>query len=217
MAVTSFKTWTIQLGVATVAEDLRVILGAGSQGTTGALRRLIHTDTPNFPTLTYFSNPDVTWNLDNDVLPAPIINPVLTLGDTRVVRFERNIGDVIITEQWRGGRGRSPMVTAFFRLLYEYLRNPPATVGTFLQWEPRDRNSFTYNIEILSLKVSSGGVPDQIFRVEDIREIGGLLDPGVPAVGTDGKLPAGLDDINPIPTGLIDQQVELRFRIVSKV
>ena len=217
MAVTAYRTYTIQQGVEAAIEDTRILLGSGSEGTTNARRVLEHPDSANFPPITYEDNPDITWNLDNIVLPAPIASAHLTLGSTRVVRFERQTEDVIITEQWSGGRERSPMVTAFFRLLYEYLVNPPEDTDTYITWQPRDRNDLEYNVEFLELRVSSGGLPDQIFRVADLRERGGELDPNAPTVGTDGKHPGGLDSVWPTPTGLIDQAVTLRFRIVEEV
>ncbi|MGD8531604.1 MAG: hypothetical protein PVG97_11535 [Syntrophobacterales bacterium] len=217
MAITNFKSFTIQQGVEAAVEDTRILLGSGSAGTTNARRVLTHPDDANFPPITYEDNPDITWNLDNIVLPHPVTGTHFTLGTTTTIRFERGVDDVIISEQWSGGRDRSPMVTAFFRLLYEYLVNPPDTIGEYITWQPRDRNELEYNVEFLELRVSAGGLPDQIFRVADLRERGGQLDPNAPAVGVDGKHPGGLDSVWPTPTGLIDQTVTLRFKVVGEV
>jgi len=207
----------IQQGEPVVASSTVTFLGAGSAGTAGASRRLVFPSsvTPLLAPLVYSVGPDgvclnpsSTFNLDNEVLPHPITSTVQTLGTTKAIRFESNLDDVIVTEIWEAGRGGSSMPTSFFRLLYEYLINAAlvdAVDGPFIQWEPRDRTDKVYNVEILSLAVGSGRGEEQ-FNVRDVRE-----SPGV-ALTYDGAL----STLSPVPTGLIDEDVTLRMKIISE-
>jgi hypothetical protein len=206
----SFRSYPISLGTSTTAESSTTILGSGSAGTRGALRCLIHPDVTNFPNLLYYRNPDDDFNIDNDVLFAPVNQVSLTEGTTQVTRSTRGIDDVLVTEVWQSGRGTASMPTSFFRLLYEYFVNPPpfsATTQTFIQWKPRDRNTNTYNVELVDLRVGRGSDASQRFHVKDVYESGA----GV------GTLETALDAIDPgVDTGLLADTVTLVMRIVSK-
>ncbi len=205
----------IQGAIPVVAEDEVTFLGIGSAGDPGACRRLVFpaSVTTLLPPIVYSiagicKNPDRTLNLDNAVLPHPITQAVLTLGSTRVTRFETQTEDVIVTEIWEGSQAEFSMTTALFREFYEYLINAkliPSTGPDFIQWEPRDRNDKVYNVEILTLTVGGGGGDRERFDVVDFRDVGG------------DEIQNALDPISPVPTGMVDREVELRMRIISEV
>ena len=206
--LTESKFIEIQAGAATVATTTITFLGIGSDGTYGAKRILTHPTTSLAP-ITYFSNPDRTLGMDNDALFHPITNAVLTLGTTRVVRFETGVDDVIATEIWEGEDGRASMPTFFLRQLYEYLINPPAfseLTPVYIQWEPRERNARVFNVEFLSLSV--GGSGESQFDLVDLRDLGGKFKGGTALNALDG--------LNATETGLVDREVRLRMRIVSE-
>lgn len=208
----------IQDAIAVVAEDEVTFLGIGSEGDAGACRRLVFpaSVTPLLPPIVYSivgicKNPDRTLNLDNAVLPHPITEAVRTLGSTRVVRFEEQDEDVIVTEIWEGSQRLLSMTTALFRQFYEYLINAkliPSIGPDFIRWEPRDRTDRIYNVELLSLSVG-GGSDEKRFDVVDLKDAGGL------AGG--GTIENALDGLNPVLTGVVDREVELRMRIISEV
>lgn len=204
----------IQQGAAAVAEDEVEFLGIGSEGDVGACRRLVFPAnvSPLLPPIVYSiaglcHNPNRTFNLDNAVLPHPLTQAVRTIGSTRVVRFEEQTEDVIVTEVWTGSDSLAAMTTALFRQFYEYLINarliPSTGVLGFIEWEPRDRNDRTYTVELLSLSV--GGEGEARFDVKDLREAGG------------DEIQTTLDTVNPVPTGLVDREVRLRMRILAEV
>ena len=205
----------IQQGVPVVAEDEVEFFGVGSAGETTACRRLTFPAnvSPLLAPIVYSidgkcCNPPRTFNLDNAVLPAPLTSAVRTLGSTRVIRFEEQAEDVIVTEVWPGSDTEAAMTTALWRQFYEYLINakliPPTGVLGFIQWEPRDRTDRVYNVELLSVSVG-GGQGEQQFDVKDLRQPGG------------NEISNSLDSVNPVPTGLIDREVRLRMRIISEV
>lgn len=208
---TSTKIYRISQGTPPEAEVGIRFLGTGSQGTRRALRRLVFPDGDLAP-LVYFSNPDRTLGLDNIVLPHPIAKATLALEGTKVTRFERATGDVIITEIWTAESGKLSMPTFFFRLLYEYLDNEPTfdpVTPVYVQWEPRDRNSLTYNVELLSFLAGTGG-EGEFFDVIDFRPSGGIYD-----TERQADVMGVLDDLTTEETGVLDVEVRLRFRIVG--
>lgn len=208
----------IQQGAAAVDEEELVFLGIGSAGDPDACRilRFPANVSPLLAPITYTvgslglcCNPSRTLNLDNVVLPHPLTEAVRTLGTTRVIRFEEQDEDVIVTEIWEGSENEAAMTTAFFRSFYEYLINadliPASGTLGFIQWEPRDRSDRVYNVELLSLEVGGGG--DQMrFDVVDLRDQGG------------DNIANALDSLTPpgTPTGVVDREVRLRMRIISE-
>jgi len=206
----------IQQGDPVVVAETVTFLGAGSAGDPGACRRLVFPSsiTPLLAPIVYSVgvngnclNPTSTFNLDNAVLPHPITGTVQTLGTTKAIRFESTLEDVVVTEEWEPEAGAS-MPTSLFRLFYEYLINGSlvdSVDGPFIQWEPRDRTDKIYNVEILSLSVGGGSGEEQ-FNVRDIRE----------AAGATLTLDGALSTLSPTPTGLIDEVVRLRMKIVSE-
>lgn len=203
----------IQQGAPTVVSSTLTFLGTGSAGDPTACRRLVFPASVSalLAPITYSVgpngqcfNPTRTLNLDNAVLPHPRTAAVETLSTTKVVRFERGIDDVIVTETWQGG-----MPTSFFRLLYEYLINAgliPNVGPDFIQWEPKDRSTKVYNVALLSLSVG-GGDGETRFDVADIRADLGVV----------GQFDNALTTLNTTPTGLIDVEVELRMKIIGEV
>lgn len=151
----------IQQGDPVVVEDPITFIGMGSEGDPNACRRLVFPDTitPLIAPLVYeitadgiCMNPDRTLNFDKEPLFHPITSSVRTLGSTRDVRFEEDTDDVVVTEIWLGNDTLLPMPTSLFRLFYEYLINaPPFTTGQtdFIIWEPRDRTTRSWNVNIL--------------------------------------------------------------------
>lgn len=204
----------IQAGVPVVAEDEVTFFPIGSAGDPGACRRLVFpaTVSPLLVPIIYAiagscKNPDRTFNLDNAVLPHPITTAQRTLGSTRVIRFEEQIEDVIVTEVWAGSQTLMSMITALFRQFYEYLINAdliPSEGPDFIHWEPRDRTDKIYNVELLSLSVG-GGEGERRFDVVDFREPGG------------DEIETALAGLSPVPSGGVDREVTLRMRIISEV
>lgn len=206
----------IQQGDPLIVEQAVTFIGIGSAGDRGACRRLVFPQitTPAIPPLVYSAfglcaNPDRTYNLDNDVLQHPITSVDLTLGSTRVTRFETGIDDVIVTEVWEGSQNRMAATTALFRQFYDYLMNA-ALLGPddFITWEPRDRNSNVYQVELLSLTVGSG-TGERRFDVQDFLEPGGIFQ--------GGTIENAMDAANTLQTGFVDREMELRMRVVAKV
>jgi hypothetical protein len=200
----------IGLGVPSVTTTSGLVLyESGQAGVQGAKRTLTHPDGDNFAPITYYKNPTRVFNLDNEVLPAPISSSILTLGSRQTIRHETAVDDVLIREVWEGTEGRTAsMPTYFWRLLYEYLRNPPPfspTAQTFIEWAPRDRSAKVYNVELYQLRVGGGGGADFVFDVDDFRQ----------AVGPEIRGPLESFDVS--PTGLITRTVEMRLRVVSEV
>jgi hypothetical protein len=203
--VTSALTFPVLIGSPVTATAGVVIVDSESAGVLGALRILTHPDTSNFPPLTYWGNPLRTTNLDNDVLYVPDVSTVETLGTTQVLRYERAIDDVIVSESWPGSDNQLSMPSSFFRNLYELLINQP-DVGEYITWQPRDRNLNTYNVAILDLTV--GGKTAEL-DVIDFKPAGGL------AAG--GSIPLPGETTEPVVTGYVDREVVLKMKIISKV
>jgi hypothetical protein len=204
----------INAGPPVVAEEEVFFLGIASAGDPTACRRLVFpaSVTPLLPPIVYSvagtcQNPDRTINLDNAVLPHPIIGAVRTIGSTRVIRFEEQEEDVIVAEIWNGSDRDLAMTTALFRQFYEYLINAkliPAVGPDFIQWEPRDRTDRIYEVEILSLEVGGGGEEER-FDVVDLKDPGGA------------EIQTATQPLNLTTTGLVDREVVLRMRIIAEV
>lgn len=191
-------------GTPAITQDEITYLGLGSDGDPGGLHILTHPDSALAP-IVYFKNPDRVVNMDNDFLASPFIGTHVTIGSTQVVRQERDVDDVIVTERWLGSDNRLSMPTAFLRSLIEYWINPPALSGgnpTYITWQPRSRNALTYQVELLSLRA---GGSDGEFDAGDLRPGGG------------SEIQGPQDGLYNIPTGFVDREVELRMKLVAKV
>lgn len=205
MAIVAFKNYTIGAGTPAIATSTLTFLGTGTAGTPGAMRILTHPDGANFAPIIYFSNPDESVNIDNDVLTHPIVTTVQTLSSRVTTRFEQGIDDILVGELWFGGGRRASMPTSFLRKLLEYMFNAP-TAGTFVTWQPRDLNDFTYNVTLVSLLV--GGRLGEL-EVVDVIDLGGKYD--------GGSIENALDSIDTVRTGLVPKQIKLTMKIESQV
>lgn len=200
------RAYTISLGTPTTVDSTVTILEAGDQGDPNALRILAHPDSESFPPIVYPRLPDDDFNIDNDVLVAPLTELLLTEGTTHLSRHVKNLDDGVVTEIWNGGRGQASVPTSFFRLLYEYWKNPPAfspTNQTYITWQPRDRNDREFNVEIISVLLGRGRV-NQEFHTRRVLESGGA------------ELPTAQDGVENGSSWLVDT-VTLSMRIVSEV
>ncbi len=205
---TSERTIFIGLGIPVTATVEPILFESGQSGTLGSKRILTHPLGATFSKITYYKNPTRTFNLDNEVLLAPTSNTIKTIGSRQLIRFENELDDIIVTEVWEGAENRqAAMPTFLFRQLYEYLVNPPIfdpIAQTFITWEPRDRATKTYNVQLYQLRVGGGGSEEQVFDIDDRR----LPD------SVEIKHP--LESFDVTPTGLITRNVEVKLRIVSE-
>lgn len=200
------RLYEIFLGSPTTTTSSLTLLGTGPTGDPALRRRLVHPNAALAP-IVYWQNPDRTFNLDNEVLRAPIAELHRTLTSSALVRFAEVDADVVITEVWLASDQRFSMPGFLFRQLYEYLINPPAfdpITPSYIQWEPRDRNPKAYYVEMLRMVVGSGGDPTQLFDLTEYFPPAGELD-----LLDDGFLNGG--------SGLVDRTVVLQFRIVAEV
>lgn len=206
--ISSSKTYVVGLGTPLSTTLGVTFLGLASQGTPGAERVLTHPDQQLAP-IVYDRNPDDLFNFHNTALRGPISFADLTLSSTVVTRFDTLEEDTIVTEQWLGARGtRGAMATFFYIQLYEYLINPPAfdpINPSYIQWEPRDRSDEVWNVQLLDLRSGGGGSRDRQHKVRDLRAAGGSVIENATA------------GLNVLPTGIIDETVQLLMRLVSKV
>lgn len=208
---TSSVIYPIFAGTLVSGSSSLVLVDTGTTGDPGAVRRLVHPDSVNFATLVYATNPERTINFDTTPLLAPFVALQRTMTATRVTRFEMLEGDVVVTEVWPAGGNRASMSAAFFRLLYEYLNNPPdydPLDPVYIHWEPRDRTDRIYAVELLKLSLGGGGEPD-VYDVKEVRSRGGLYE--------GGSILAALDGLESVETGLLDAEVKLVMKIVAEV
>ncbi len=205
---TSTRTIFVGLGIPVTTTLEPILFESGQSGTLGAKRILTHPLGATFAKITYYKNPTRNFNLDNEVLLPPTSDTVKTIGSRQVIRFENELDDMIVTEIWEGSEGRlAAMPTFMFRQLYEYLINPPvfsSTAQTFITWEPRDKSTKKYNVQLYQLRVGAGSNEEQIFDIDDHR-----LPDSV-------EIQHPLESFDVTPTGLITRNVEVKLRIVSE-
>lgn len=194
---TEETVWEILEGDAQEATATITLVSAESAGTTGALTTLTHPDTTNFPIVTYNRNPDRRVNFDQEPLFPPTAETLRTLGTTQVFSTANAIDDVIVTERWNAANGTASMSAAQFRRIYELIVNQPtpADPEVFVQWQPADRTTRTWNVVLVNLRLGAGN--GQL----DFKEV------GLFSAGT----------LDAVATGLLDRQVELDLKIVSEV
>lgn len=201
---TSSTIYVIQQGQPTVVQPTLQLLGVGSAGDLDAKRILTHPENTVFAPIAYWSQPDKTFNLDNDILRQPISTVQRTLDSSKLVRFERVLQDIVVVEVWEAQEGgRAAMPTFQFRQFYEYLVNPPEfnpTDQQYIMWEPRNRTDKAYLVELFKLAVGS-----EEFVVTDRRTGGGSV------------IQTPLDSLDVTPTGLLDQTVRMSMRIIAEV
>jgi hypothetical protein len=106
------------------------------------------------PPLIYADNPDQFENFDTRPLTArPLLKGEMTLKDTSLARWPGYVKDRPVKEIWKGSDSKSRLSAYFFRRLWEYFANPPAS--GYITWNPKDRLDQAYSIEIESLTVGS--------------------------------------------------------------
>jgi len=195
----------IQQGQPQTATQTLELYPINSTGDPDACRRLVHPNT-SIPPLVYSVNslcfnPVRTRGFDLDVLLSRQTSTVKTLGSTRVIDYTDQLEDSIVTEEWPGSESDFSMPIAMWRELYVYYRNPPdTTVGEYVVWEPRDRTSKRYNVQILSI------TPTEEFQIDEFRSRGG---------GGDSATVTSI--LEPTASGFINSTVALRMRIVGEV
>lgn len=199
-SVSASNTVEIFDGQAATTTDTVTFLGLESAGDTDAPHILTHPNTELAP-IVYESNPTRIYNMDNDALRPPFAQATVTLSSTHVTKFSRGVDDVIVTEIWEGSRNLSNMITAFWRSLYEYILNEP-DAGEFITYQPRSRNSRTYQVRLLDL--TAGGSPEALDLL-DLREKGG------------SEIDGALANVTTVTTGLVDVEVRLRMVLVAEV
>jgi len=193
----------IQAGQPITATQTLELLPIHSTGDPTACRRLIHPDT-SIPPLVYAvggrcHNPPQTLNLDLDVLLKRQTTVVRTLGSTRIVDYTDALEDAIVTEIWPGSDGAWSMSATMWRNLYNYYRNPPdPTVGNYVIWEPRDKTTKRFQVQIVSLTPND-------FTIEEFLSRGG------------GVLQTVTGGLEPTSSGFISSEVRLEMRIVAEI
>ena len=200
------RLYTILQGSPAAASSTLQLLPTGLGGTQGALRRLVHPDTTNFPAVVYYTNPTREVNFDAEVQLTPIVQVIRTLTGSRVIRFDELEEDVVVQEIWEPAGGLS-MPVFFYRQLKELAINQPAFSSTsqqFTVWEPRDRTADTWRVQVLDCFCPS---------FKHYRDRGGPNDANVPGTIL---TPSDTTDANG-PTAFLDQTVTLTMRIVEKV
>lgn len=207
------RMYEIFQGTPTTIDEEVTILGLGPTGDATLRRRLVHPDSANFEPILYFQNPDRTFNLDNELLRAPITAILRALEGSAVTRFEQVDADVVITEVWIGSTQKFSMPAFLFRQLYEYLLNPPAwTPGSpiYIQYSPQDKNPNTYKVELIRLVVGSGGDPSQLYDVTEFFPAGAGSAVADPLAGLDAAFANE-------GSGLLDKTVLFQMKIVAEV
>lgn len=207
------RLYEIFQGTPTVVDEVVTILGLGPTGDATLRRRLVHPDAANFEPILYWSNPDRTFNLDNELLRAPLTAVLRALEGSAVTRFDQVDADVVITEVWQATNQKFSMPAFLFRQLYEYLLNPPAwtpSAPIFIQYSPQDKNPKTYNVELVRLVVGSGGDPTQLYDVTEFFPAGAGSGVADPLAGLD----AAFENEG---SGLLDRTVLFQMKVVSEV
>lgn len=204
----AFRNYQIVEGTTVSAASSVTLLPSGLTGTLGALRCLTYPGN-TFAPIIYYTNPTRTFNLNSDVLRHPIVGVSRTLDSTKVIRFEENEEDVIVSEVWENSGGVG-MPDFMFKQLYEYLLNPPpfdSLAQTYIQWCPRDESDDVFNVELIGLVLGEGS-PGQ-YSVKKFRGRGGVAEGGAIKTPT--------DSLDVSPTAFLDRSVTLTLRIVNKV
>lgn len=211
--ISTTRLYQIFQGSPITATATPTILGLGPAGDPTSRRRLVHPDAANFDPIVYWSNPDRTFGIDNELLLPPIAGVARALDGSLVTRFDAVTADVVITEVWIAEGSKMACPVFLFRQLYEYLQNPPAfnaASQTYIQWSPQDRNAKTYNVELVRLQVGSGGDPTQLFDVTEFVPRGAGAAQGDPLAGLD-------DTFANEGGGLLDRTMTFTFKVVSEV
>lgn len=211
--LTSSRLYQIFQGTPVTATATPTILGMGPTGDPLLRRRLVHPDSANFDPIVYFSNPDRTFNIDNEVLLAPTSAVLRALEGSLVTRFESVTADAIITEIWTAEGSKLSAPAFVMRQLYAYIHNTPAfnpAAQEYIRWYPQDKNTKGYDVELLRLAVGTGSNPAQLFDVTEFIPAGAGSAQGDPLASLDATFANE-------GGGLLDRTMVFQFKIVGEV
>lgn len=150
--LTSQTTFTINPAPETITATADIPLLPQNEGLDATPE--LHYPGDALPPLVYPDLPDKRMNFDTSPLTSrPIWKGELTLNDVQSVIWPGTIKDLPIREIWSGSDTVSRMSLSFFRRLWEYYVNPPAT--GYITWNPKDRMDKAYNIQIIGLRAGS--------------------------------------------------------------
>lgn len=209
----SSRLYQIFQGTPVSASVTPTVLGMGPTGDPLLRRRLVHPDSANFDPIVYFSNPDRTFGMDNEVLLAPISEVLRALEGSLVTRFDAFTADAVITEVWIAEGTKLSAPAFLFRQLYAYLWNPPdfdPGSQEYIRWYPQDKNTKGYDIELVRLAVGSGGDPTQLYDVTEFIPAGVGSAQGDPLASLDATFANE-------GGGLLDRTMVQQFKIVAEV
>ena len=205
--VTVSSDFEIALGSPAAAAASAPLLDVGGAGDIDALQTLTHPLSASFPPIVIPVQPDSVSNFMDEVIPAPIAATRRTLGTTMLIRHEGKLDDTDCELRWRGSKESVASLPSYvLRLFLNYLLNPPElnpSAQTYIVWAPRDISIKTYSVLFYKIAVGSGSKGKAL----DMREIRGPDDP------IDNAFTGW--DVD--PTGYIDENVTLTFKIVSEV
>lgn len=205
--VTVSSDYEISLGSPAAAAASAPLLDVGGAGDIDAMQTLTHPLSASFPPIVFPVQPESISNFLDEVIPAPIAATRRTLGTTMLIRHEGQLDDTDCELRWRGSKESVASLPSYvLRLFINYLLNPPAlnpSAQTYIVWAPRDISIKSYKVLFYKIAVGSGSKG----KAMDMREIRGPDDP------IDNAFTGW--DVD--PTGYIDENVTLTFKIVSEV
>lgn len=158
--LTSTTLFAVQDPIESFEDQEDMVLLPENSGSLYALRELHYPDNL-LPPIVYESNPDLTDNFDTVPLTGPpTYKSDMTLAASLMTKWPGYLQDQPVREYWEGtalaagdssGGAYSRMMTYFFRRLYEYFANPPAS--GYITWWPQDKTSQGYNVIVEALTV----------------------------------------------------------------
>jgi len=105
-----------------------------------------------FSDIVYSYSPHRTVNFDTDYLLSQDSINIKTQGGMSTTVYQPVIQDVIVSETW------SNIDLVFYRKFKNFIENQFAiAAGSYIQWQPRDRNANKYNIILLDVHTGSRG------------------------------------------------------------
>jgi hypothetical protein len=151
----------VQDPIESFEDQADMVLLPENSGDMYALREL-HYPGNILPPIVYESNPDYTDNFDTIPLTGPPqYKSDQTLAAALMTQWPGYMQDNPVREYWEGtalaagdssAGAYSRMGTYFFRRLWEYFANPPAS-GTYITWWPKDKTTQGYYVVLEALTV----------------------------------------------------------------
>jgi hypothetical protein len=164
MDLTSQTTFTIQDPHEEFVDAVDLLLFPENAGVN--VVRELHYPGDIFPPIIYEDNPDRWENFDSVPMTArPQVKTDLTITGNVMAIWPGYVADRPVREYWSGSDKISRMTAYFFRRLWEYFINPPAS--DYIIWYPKDRINKGYKIRIESLQ--AGGSEIVLFHDPAIR------------------------------------------------